>query len=559
MDVWDSYRLTARPRPNGVSDLRTDYGTALWLLLGITGLVLAIACANLANLTLARTLARGREVATRLAIGAERRQVVWQLFSESVLLTLAGSVAGAVLAGILSNALVRFLNSQNIEAVLDLEMDWNVLAALAASAFATCLFFGLSVAIYATREQTLAQAASIDRGSTPDRRRFSFQSILISGQVSVSLVLVASSFLFLKSFENLVTTDAGFRQEGIVYSYLDAGPDDGEAPARVNPEWVDAARSIPGVEAATTSTHRPLNGSGWSLGVRNPETGEDTFPQFTWVSPGYFETMAIPILAGRDITEDDGAGSRRVLLINERFARDYFGEADPIGNRLRSLEEPGFPETVYEVVGVVADTHYRSLRGGIRPIAYAPAAQEPSGQRPMAIVTRSSLPASSLAREVEAAIARVDPDVRTTGTVDLRQEVLQGLSRERILAWLGGFFGLLALTLAGIGLYGVVSYMVAARRREIGIRMALGADRSSVIGMVLGQTTRLTLVGCAGGVGLSLVVMRLAKGLLFGIVPSDPFALSGAATVLTVVALAAAYLPGRVAARTNPVETLRDG
>ena len=561
MELWNSFRLTATPRPNGVSDLREVYGAALWLLFGITGLVLAIACANLANLMLARTFARSREVATRLAIGAGRWRVIAQLFTESLLLTVAGAVSGAVLAGFLSNGLVRFLNSQNIFAVLDLRMDWRVLAALAATALTACLLFGLSTAFYATRETTIAQAASGRRGASTDRRHFSFQGMLIAGQVGVSLVLVAASFLFFQSFRNLVTMDAGFRQEGIVYSELDM--DDSRAAAnglpRVSPELLEGVRRIPGIKAATTSTHRPLAGNRTSLGVRDPRTGEDSFPQFAWISPGYFETMEIPVLAGRDFTDFDNAGSPPVVIVNERFARDYFGGANPIGRTVRSLDEPGFPETVYQVIGLVANTRYADLREPLRPIAYVSATQEPSDQVPLFIVTRSVLPATAIGAAVEAALRQVDPGIRYAGTVDFRRAVLQRLSRERLLAWLGGFFGVLALTLAGIGLYGVVSYMVSARKHEIGIRMALGADRRSVVAMILGRTARLTLIGCAIGVGLSLALTRLAEGLLFGIAPGDPIVLGAAIIVLIGVALTAAYLPGRSAARTNPLETLRNG
>lgn len=562
MALWDSFRLTATSRPNGISSLRDAYGVALWLLFGITGLVQAIACANLANLTLARTLARSREVATRLALGAGRRQVVVQLFTESLLLTLAGAVAGGVLAGVLSNALVRFLNAQNLFAVLDLGTDWRVLAALATTALAACLFFGLSTALFATRETAIAQVASGRRGASTDRRRFSFQGMLIAGQVGVSLVLVAASFLFFESFRNLVTMDAGFRQEGIVYSEVDMDRSRAVAGGlpRVTPEMIEVVRRIPGVEAAATSTHRALAGSRTSLGVRDPRTGEDSFPQFTWISPGYFATMEILVVAGRDFTNFDDADALPVLIVNERFARDYFGTArDAVGRTIRSLEEPGFPETLYRVVGLVANTRYADLREPIRPIAYVPAAQESSDQVPLAIVTRSALPARAIGDAVERALAEVDPGIIYSGTVDLRESVLRGLSRERLLAWLGGFFGGLALTLAAIGLYGVVCYMVSARKREIGIRMALGADRQSVIAMVLGKTARLTLIGCAIGVGLSLALTRLAEGLLFGIAPGDPFVLGAATFVLLGVALAAAYIPGRNAARVDPLETLQNG
>lgn len=559
MELWDSFSLTATPRANGVSDLRNVYETALWLLFGITGLVLAIACANLANLTLARTLARSREVATLLAIGASRGRVIARLFSESLLLGVAGALLGGLLAGFLSHALVWFLNSQNIFVMLDLGMDWRILGALTVTALAACLFFGLSTAFYATREATMTQAVRGRRGASAERRRFSFQEMLIAGQVGVSLVLVAASLLFFESFLRLVTMDAGFRQEGVVYSDVDM--DDSRRVAaglpRVTPELVEAVRRIPGIEAAATSTHRPLTGQRTSLGVRHPRTGEDSFPQFTWISPGYFETMEIPFLTGRGFTDFDNADSPPVAIVNERFARDYFGETDPVGQTFRSLEEPGFPETVYQVVGLVANTKYANLREPLRPIAYLPGAQEPSDQVPLAVVTRSALPVSTIGKAVEAALAQLDPGIAVSRTLDLREAVLQRLSPERLLAWLGGFFGSLALVLAGIGLYGVVSYIVAARKHEIGIRMALGANQGTVIAMILFQAARLILIGCTIGVGLALALMRLADSWLVDVAPGDPLVVGAAILVLLGVGLAAAYLPGRAAARANPLEALK--
>jgi predicted permease len=561
MKLWNSFRMTATPRPNGTSRLRNDYTSSLWLLLGVTTLVLVMACANLANLTLARTLARCQEVATRLAIGASRYQVIAQLFTESMILAVAGTIAGAFLAGTLSKALVRFLNAQGITAELEVGMNWTVLVALGVTALIGCLFFGLTTALYATREKSIARLILGSRGTTGSSHRISFQGLLVAGQVGVSLVLVVSALLFLQSFQNLVTMDAGFVQEGIVYAYFNFPPDPTRpaGASRLDTETLEAVRRIPGIQSAATSTHLPLNGGRTTLGVPDPVTGRESFAYFTWISPGYFDTMEIPILAGRDFTTRDSADAPEVMLVNEKFARNYFGEEYPVGQTVRSLEEPGFPETVYQIVGLVANTRYGDLRDGIAPIAYLPYAQEPSNRIRAAIVTRSGLPAASVRKAVEDAVSNVHPGATVSATADLREQVLLGLSRERLLAWLGGFFGFLALTLVAVGLYGVVSYMVSNRRREIGIRMTLGANRRTVVMMILAETTWMMVLGCATGVGLALAILRLARRLLFGIGPTDPNVIGAGIGILLAVALAASYLPARASARTNPVETLRDG
>jgi predicted permease len=558
MDLWDSFRMTVTPRPNGVSRLRDTYTRSLWLLLGITTLVLVLACANLANLTLARTLARKPEVATRLAIGASRSQVVAQLFTESLILTIAGTAAGAILAGVLSRALVRFLNAHEIVTELNIGMNWTIFAVLTLSALTGCLFFGLSTAFYATRDRSIAGSIAAARTATGSRQWISFQGILVAGQVGISVVLVVSALLFLESFRYLTTLDAGFSQEGLVYTYFNRPIDQSGGTRRLAAEALAAVRNRPGIVSAATSTHRPLNGGRTTLGVPDPTGAPDHFPYFNWVSPGYFETMEIPLLQGRDFETRDSANASRVMIVNQQFARTFLREPNPIGQTVRSLEEPGFPETVYRIVGLVANTRYADLREGNAPIAYMPDAQNPATQILPAVVTRSGMPAAAVGRAVEEALSSVYPGVRVTGTIDLREEVLMGLSRERLLAWLGGFFGLLALSLAAVGIYGVVSYMISTRRREIGIRMTLGASRQRVISMVLLQTTRMTLVGCIFGVALVLGILRLVRGLLFGVAPTDPVVIVVGVAVLLTVALAAAYVPGRDAARTNPVDTLRN-
>jgi len=561
IERFNRFRFTATSRPNGISPLRDAYETSLWLLFGITGLVFAMACVNLANLTLARTLSRGKEIATRLAIGASRGRIVFQLFVETLMLAVASTAIGAFLAGFLARALLASAPRQTGAIQLELGLDWRLLAFVFGLAFGTCLLVGLATACYATRPRAVSPAGTSTRGATAGHRHFSFQRLLVAAQVSISLVLVVSSLLLLTSFRNLLTLDAGFRQSGIMFSYLDltqSGLPSGAVP-ELKLRLLATIRSIPGVAEASTSSILPLNDHATTLVVPDPNTGEGTLPRFAWVSPQYFATMEIPLLAGRDFNDFDSPSAPRVAIVNARFVERYFAGKNPLGRSFRTLQEPGYPETIYEVVGVVGNTRYSNLREALLPIAYFPDAQEPTGRtgKFLLVASRTSLTQAQLGDRMSQALKTVNRGIANLGTLNFRQRVVESLSRERLLAWLAGFFGVLALLLVAIGLFGVVSYMMSARRREIGIRLALGADAGSVLRMVLRQTLGLTLIGCAIGVLAGLAVTQVARGILFEVAPGDPEVFGISVAVLSLVALAAAYLPGRAAARTNPVESLR--
>jgi predicted permease len=550
MERWDRFRLTALARPNGISVVRETYGASLWLLLGITGLVLLIACANLANLMLARSTERRLEMAVRMAIGASRARVLWQLFWESLILALGGAALGVALATLLSDGLLGFIRSQAAFVDLDVPVDWRVLAFVGASALLICLALALSTGFLVTRDGRSARIATASRDGQSDRRGLVVQRPLIALQVAVSLVLIVSSLVFVRSFRNLFTMDAGFRQEGIVYHYLDFGSAAEDIPPLLR-EALASARQAPGVDAAATSTHLPLSGNSFWLAVRT-EGAEESPAFFTWVSPGYFETVEIPTLAGRDFTDSDDAAAGRVLLVNEMFVRRHFDGADPVGRTVRSLAEPGYPAAEYQVVGVVADTRYSGLREEIPPIAYAPAAQIPDpGRNPM-VVTRSRLPATEVAAAVEAAVARVAPAARIDEVVDIRAQAVGRMARERMLAWIAGFFGVLALSLAAIGLYGVVAFVVEGRRAEIGIRMALGASRAGVAWMVLRQIAALLGIGLVLGTVMVLTLSSAAQSLLVDVESNDPLMIVAAAALLFAVGAWAALVPARRAARIDP-------
>jgi predicted permease len=559
LDQYRNFRLAAFPAGNGVSWLRRLYDTSLWLLLGITGLVLLIACANLANLLLAKASTREREVAVKLALGATRSRVVRQLLSEGLVLALAGAGLGTLCANVFSRSLLWFLRRSGTLQRLDLSVDWRVLGFTAAIAILTCLIFGLAPAFRSSRADPGSILKTGGRGMTAGRQRFSFQRILVVSQIAFSMVLLAGALLFVQSFWKLMTLDPGFRESGIVLAYVRFDKLT-IAPERFEPfkrELLELVRSIPVVESAATTTHVPLDGSSWSLGVRLGE--EEGSSKFTWVSPGYFETLQIPILAGRDFNDRDTAESPPVAIVSEKFVQRFFGDVNPLGKTFRSIAEPNFPETQYEIVGVVKDTKYAGLREEIPPAGFVPALQFPDKWYFTVIIIRSSSPPAGVMAAVRQRLLEVNPDVG----LELRvfQSIIQnganGLVRERMMALLSCFFGVLAALLTMIGLYGVISYIIAVRRSEIGVRMALGASRLTVVGMIIRQTLGLLAIGVSLGILLSLVATRGAGSLLFGLGPDDPLTLASAAVFLLGVALVASFVPAYRASRLEPMNTLR--
>ncbi|HXN51283.1 MAG TPA: ABC transporter permease [Candidatus Acidoferrum sp.] len=556
LNIYRNFRLTAFPAGNGVSWLRETYDTSLWLLLAITALVLLIACANLANLMLARASAREREMAVRLALGASRWRLIRQLLSEGLLLAAGGAALGIVLAEVFSRSLIRFLSNEGDVIRLDLSLDWRVLLFTGLIAVLTCLVFGLVPAFRSSRAAPGSVLKSGSRGTTAGRERFSFQRLLVVSQIAVSVVLLVGALLFVRSFWNLATLDPGFRQRGILIATLDFrrltfSPERTTAFIR---ELLAQTRALPQVESAATSTHIPLNGSSWNLGVHI--NGAEGGSKFTWVSPGYFQTMDIYLLAGRDFNERDTRTSPKVAEVNEAFVQKYMYGQNPIGKIIRTNTEPGYPESEYEIIGMVRDTRYNQLREPPPPITFAPAEQFPDPGPWAALFIRYSSPPSAVMSAVREKISAFSPAISIDFHV-LQTDIENGLARERLMALLSGFFGALAALLAMIGLYGLISYIVATRKNEIGIRMALGASPGSVIRIIVRQTLTLLGVGVGAGLVLSMAAARGANSLLYGLQANDPLTLFSAAGFLAAVALAASYIPAYRASRVDPMNALR--
>ena len=556
LDSYRRLRLTAYPGGTGMSAPAKAYDTSLWLLLGTTALVLLIACANLANLMLARASSREKEIAVRLALGASVARIRQQLLLESLVLAVTGSVLGTALASFFSRTVVKLLSTENNPIYLVTNIDWRVLSFTAFTAVLTCLLFGLAPAFRSSRTQPGATLKTGGRGMTAGRRKFSFQQTLVVSQIAFSLVLLVGALLFVRSFWNLQTLNPGFRESGILRLYvsfrrLDIPPERYETFKR---DVLEQIQSIPLVESAATSTHVPLDGSSWSLTVRNGATEGSS--RFAWVSPGYFRTLEIPVIAGRDFTPRDTAQSEPVVIVNETFVRRFLGSANPIGKTIRTSGEPNYPETQYEIVGMVKDAKYDGLRDEIPPEAFVPAQEYPDRIYFTNVFIRFSSPPSALISATRDKLLQLYPAMRLEFHL-YQTEIQNGLVRERLMALLSGFFGALAALLAMVGLYGVISYIIAMRRNEIGIRMALGATRPAVVGIVLRQTLGLLALGVGIGLLLAVAATSGARTLLYGLQPGDPLSLTGAALFLAVIALAASFWPAYRATRHDPMKALR--
>jgi predicted permease len=559
--LFRSLQLTAVPAGHGSSRLRQNYDAALWLLLAMTGIVLLVACVNLANLMLARATARQREMAVRVAIGASRARVLLQFLAEGMLLALTGGAVGVLLSSLLSTGMVRLLATEREPILLDVAADWRVLTFTACVAMITCLIFTLAPALRSLRVQPVTAMKSGGRGIATGRESFSLHRVLVASQIALTLVLLAGAFLFVRSFRNLTTVDAGFRQKDIVFMAVNY--DGRQLPSSAKPSFekgvLEQVRAMPGVDAAAQTSYIPLAGASWALGVRVPrERGEAVGDaRFTYVSPHYFDTMGPRLTAGRDFNDFDRPDSERVAIVNETFVRRYLGAANPVGAHLRTIAEPGIPSEVFEIVGVARDTKYGNLRDDTPPMTFVPATQNPDHRPATTLVIRSGHNPDRLITDIRAQFRRTYPDVMIGFQVFERQ-VRDGVSRERVMAWLAGFFGALAVLLAIVGLYGLTSYTVQRRVHEIGIRLALGATTGSVLALVLRQTAMLIVLGLAAGLPITLLTARAAGSLLFGLSPQDVTTLAAAAVVLATIAASASAVPAWRAARVDPTRALRE-
>jgi predicted permease len=551
--------LFLRPGQKGRSDLRRQFSTPILVLMGMVGLVLLIACANVANLLLARGAARQKEVAIRLALGARRAAIVRQRLVESLVLAGAGAALGLVLAWWTGHLLLKTLPFDEAARTLSASPDARVIAFALSIAALTALLFGLVPALQSTRPglaSTLKDEAGSVVGGTGHAR---FRKGLVVAQVGLSVLLLAGAGLFARSLYNLKTLNPGFQADQLLgfsidpslsgYSY--------ERSIAFFQQLQEQLATIPDVRLATVSEVPLLTDSSWSSTVLvegyTAKEGESLNPNVNAVGPGYFSTMGQALVAGRELTVKDAAGAPKVAIINETMAKYFFGSQNPLGRHL------GWRRTNVadiEIVGVVKDSKMLTLRDTALRIVYTPYMQE-TELGSMTFYVRARGSAAGIAAAVRQVAQRVDPNLPIFDMKTMTETLDESLFIERIVAALSVAFGALATLLAAVGLYGVMSYSVARRTREIGIRMALGATRSSVVWLVLSEVAAMVLVGVAIGVPLAFALSRVVQTQLFDLSAHDPLALAGAAVILTLVALVAGYLPARRATRVDPMLALR--
>jgi predicted permease len=571
---WNGYLIdpfTLAPAATGDSQLRRRYERPLVIVLIIVAVVLVIACANIANLLLARATARRHEFSVRLALGASRWVLARQLLIESAVLSGLGAVIGLLTARWGSQLLVRQLSTQTNRVFLDLSIDSRMLVFTLGIAAATALLFGTAPAVRAAAAEPMA--AIKEQGRSAAGSRAGLASGLVVVQVALSLMLVVAAGLFVRTFASLETFDLGFERNRALVVTMNAQrtPIDPTDRVPTFERVLHRVQALPGIADAALSVITPVSGQGWntSVDVSNAPRleGRQSMTFLNGITPRWFATLGTRFVAGRAFTDRDRKGTTPVAVVNQAFVRRFLDGQDPIGhtvqrrtifNRNRPNDPPEMPK---EIVGVVADAVYRNLREPVPPTMYLPMDQMEDAFRPAStsLIVRAAVgPPASLARSVAAAIPDVNPDLAITFQ-PLADVVDASVTQERVVAMLSGFFGGLALLLAALGLYGVTSYAVSRRRTEIGIRMALGAAPSGVVGLVLRRVALLVGGGVACGALASLLTSRFVETLLWGLKPRDPVTLVAASSILTVVGVVAGWVPAWRASRIDPAAVLREG
>ena len=553
------YKLGAFSASTGFSGLRRDSETPLYLLLGISGLVLLIACANLANLMLARATARERQITIRLALGAPRMRLIRELLSEGILLALAGSLCGLFLAYAVSHMLVAFISTPNSKILLDLGMDWRILAFTTGLSVLTTVLFGLAPAIRASRGEPATLLQSGSRGSSAGREGISLRRILVVSQVALSVVLLIGALLFARSLRNLTNLNVGFQQTRVLVTSINF--DRLHLPQEQNYDFkrqvIEHLKTLPGVDSVAGSIMVPFGGSTWNDDFILEGSDQDKGVAWeNYIGPNYFRTLGTPLLAGRDFDERDTANSTKVVIVNQAFVDKFFDGKNPLGKHFRRHDAPGKPRPLYEIVGIIGNFKFQNMHEDYLPFVNYPASQEEKIDPDYQISLRSGLPLSTLMNSVKEAIGQFNPGVDIEFK-DFKERIHENLIQDELMATLSGFFGFLAALLAAIGLYGVISYMVVQRTKEIGIRMAIGAHPKDVVRIIFREAGILTMVGLVIGTGLALASAQAAKSMLFGLKPRDPLTMVIAVVTLTIVATLASALPAYRASRLDPLTALR--
>ena len=553
---FDAFHLKLAPGDRGLDYLKGNFAESSYVLLALAGLVLLLACVNLANLLLARAASREREMNTRMALGAGRMRILRQMLTESLLLSGLGGAGGLVLGYLGRNVIPRLLeNSLNAD-TLRLDFDWRVVAFTIGLSLATGIFFGIAPAWQAMRSEGNTALKDADHVTAPQHKMWLGKGLVVF-QIALSTILLIGAGLFVRTLVNLSHTPLGFRADHILLfglnpprtRYSDAQM------VQLYRQLEEKIAAIPGVRSVSMSDIAIIgdgnSGSTFHVSGR-PMQKDEARVQLNLVGEDFFQTMGIAVLQGRGFNAQDTATAPKVAVINRTLARKYFPNENPIGQTFVSEDADG----LVQVVGITADTRYADLRNETPPLFYMPYEQTMDEGR-MVVEVRTAAGPGSVLSQVRAAVASLDRDLPLIGVRTMTEQIQASMSGERVFAQLTSGFGLLALVLAIIGIYGIMAYTVARRTNEIGIRMALGARTEQVLGMVLREALWMAVAGVVLGVGMAVWLARLVSAMLYGLKPSDPLTLAGAAGLLLCIALLAAFGPARQASRVDPIRALR--
>ncbi len=544
--------------PRGQSSVHREARTPMWLLLGLTGLVLVMACANIANLLLARGASRSAEMAVRLSIGAGRGRLIRQLLGESCLLAVAGGALGLLVAHWTLD-LIASLMPASAATTLSFEIDGRVLLVSAALAAATGLLFGLFPALHATRPDVVSSLKGQAGQPGGPRSASLFRTSLATLQVGLSMLLLVCAGLFVRSLFNVSRADLGLKIDNVVTFGVAPMLNGYSAPQsrQLFERIEDAFASTPGVTGVTAAMVPLLAGNNWgtSVGVEGFDAGPDTDVEarFNEIGPGFFSTLGVPLVSGREFSPADGVGAPKVAIVNQAFARKFHLGRNAVG---RHIDPGGGKKLNVEIVGLVADAKYSEVKDAVPPQFFQPYRQDDT----IGFITfyvRSGLDAKEILGVIPKVVGRIDPNLPVDSLRSMPQQVRENVFLDRFITVLSAAFASLATLLAAIGLYGVLAYAVAQRTREIGLRMALGATPGGVRRMILRQTGLMTAIGGIAGLVLAVVVGRYAQSLLYELKGDDPAVFAGAAVTLGLIALMAGFIPAQRASRVDPMRALR--
>jgi len=547
------------PDAKGSDDLRWRLSERLHILAIVVGLVLLVACANVATLLLARATARQREIAARLALGASRARLVRQLLTESLLLAGMGGVLGMLFAAWGHRILLLSFVADTSNTAVPFQLDQRVLGFALAVSLLTEVLFGTMPALRATRVE-LSQVLKGGGRNTAGGLRLGLAKGLLVAQVAASLLLLITTGLLVRTLRNLQSQDTGFNRENVLLMRIDPGPKNYTDPRTIETyrQLLERLNALPGVRSASLAGNVAFGEGCWNKTIwvegHQYSADEDQTAEFNEVGPRFFDTVGVPLVLGREFGPQDHMGAPRVVLVNQAMARRYFPNENPIGKHFGDHGPASSGK--YEIIGVVRDSKYGSLREQVGPTVYDPLFQVQQAKPVVLHVRTPGNPASVVAR-IRQEVQVIDRDLPVFDVQTLAEQVQSSLHQERMFATLSGFFGLLALLLSCIGLYGVVAYSVARRTNEIGIRMALGAQGVQILWMVLREMLLLVTAGVVLGLPTALASTRIVANQLYGVKPTDALTLVAATLVLAVVATLAGYLPARTASGVDPMVTLR--